>query len=43
MEKISAAVKSILKIDESGNGTVTFEISPDQPGQYLLNGNPVKF
>jgi hypothetical protein len=31
-----------VSIDGNGNGTITFETRPDQPGTFFLNGKPIK-
>ncbi len=33
---------SLPAYTNNGNGTITFETSPDQPGVFFLNGQPIK-
>jgi hypothetical protein len=41
MPGIEQAIKNIIMIDDSGNGSLTFEIKAAQPGVYFLNGKPM--
>jgi hypothetical protein len=41
-EGLLKLTKQYVLIDENGNGTITFETRPDQPGTFFLNGKPIK-
>lgn len=41
-ERILKFAQKYVLIDGNGNGTITFETKPDQPGTFFLNGNPMK-
>jgi hypothetical protein len=41
-KSIISALKYMVIEDEAGNGTITFETREDFPGQFFLNGKPIR-
>jgi hypothetical protein len=41
VESISQMIAKFVVTDENGDGTVTFEMKQDAPGQFFLNGKPM--
>ncbi|UCH95947.1 MAG: hypothetical protein JSV88_03630 [Candidatus Aminicenantes bacterium] len=41
-ESLLKIIKKYVITDENGNGIVTLETKPDQPGIFFLNGKPIK-
>jgi hypothetical protein len=41
-EGLLKIAKKYVLVDENGDGTITFESRPDQPGTFFLNGKPIK-
>jgi hypothetical protein len=41
-EGLLKLAKKYVRVDENGNGAITFETRQDQPGTFFLNGKPIK-